>query len=44
MSFIWLSGFRNIAVHDYQDIDIEILKTILTENLYDLEKFYSKIL
>ncbi len=38
-------GFRNIAVHDYSHINVEILKSILTENnLADLEEFYSLIL
>jgi uncharacterized protein YutE (UPF0331/DUF86 family) len=37
-------GFRNIAIHDYQEIDLEILKSILTKNLSDFEKFYKQIL
>jgi uncharacterized protein YutE (UPF0331/DUF86 family) len=37
-------GFRNIAVHDYQTINIEILKSILKENLKDLEEFYAAVL
>lgn len=37
-------GFRNIAIHDYQEIDIEILKSILTKNLSDFERFYKQIL
>lgn len=37
-------GFRNIAIHDYQVIDINILKSILTKNLSDFEKFYRQIL
>ncbi len=36
-------GFRNIAVHDYQAIDISILQSILTTNLKDLEDFYSVV-
>jgi uncharacterized protein YutE (UPF0331/DUF86 family) len=36
-------GFRNIAVHDYQNIDVEILKNILRSNLADLETFYDRI-
>ncbi|MFQ5561565.1 MAG: DUF86 domain-containing protein [Nitrospinota bacterium] len=38
-----MTGFRNIAVHDYKAIDVEILKTILTKHLVDLEDFYSCI-
>ncbi len=37
-------GFRNIAVHDYTSIDPEILKSILAENLQDIEDFYTVIL
>ncbi len=37
-------GFRNIAVHDYQSIKLEILKAILTHNLKDLEEFYTAVL
>jgi len=37
-------GFRNIAVHDYQSINVDILKSILIGNLKDLEEFYTTIL
>ena len=37
-------GFRNIAVHDYKSIEINILKSILMNNLKDLEDFYTTIL
>jgi uncharacterized protein YutE (UPF0331/DUF86 family) len=37
-------GFRNIAIHDYQNLDIEILKAILSKHLKDLEQFYTAIL
>jgi len=37
-------GFRNIAVHEYQEIDIEILKSILIQHVADIEKFYIDIL
>jgi uncharacterized protein YutE (UPF0331/DUF86 family) len=36
-------GFRNIAIHDYQALDLEILKAILVKNLKDLEQFYTYI-
>lgn len=39
-----MAGFRNIAVHDYQSIDTDILKSILTDHLKDLENFYTSIL
>jgi uncharacterized protein YutE (UPF0331/DUF86 family) len=34
-------GFRNIAIHDYQNLDIEIWKAILSKHLKDLEQFYT---
>jgi uncharacterized protein YutE (UPF0331/DUF86 family) len=37
-------GFRNIAVHDYASLDINILKSILQNNLKDIEEFYTLIL
>lgn len=37
-------GFRNIAIHDYQTIDRDILKSILSNNLKDLEVFYTTVL
>lgn len=37
-------GFRNIAVHEYQNIDVNILKSILKYNLVDIEEFYVTIL
>ena len=32
-------GFRNVAVHDYESIDRDILKAILAEHLGDLRAF-----
>ena len=37
-------GFRNIAVHNYQSLDGEILKSILDKHLEDLEEFYVEVL
>jgi uncharacterized protein YutE (UPF0331/DUF86 family) len=37
-------GFRNIAIHAYQALDVDILKAILSKNLKDLEQFYTTIL
>lgn len=37
-------GFRNIAVHEYDTIDNDILKSILRHNLKDIEEFYVVIL
>ena len=37
-------GFRNIAVHEYEEIDVGILKSIYKNNLKDLEVFYERVL
>lgn len=37
-------GFRNIAVHNYQNLDIDILKAILERHLVDLEAFTRAVL
>ena len=36
-------GFRNIAVHDYQRIQLEILNAILTRHLPDFESFLQQL-
>lgn len=38
-------GFRNIAVHEYAEIDVDVLRAILEKgDLKDLEGFYSILL
>jgi len=37
-------GFRNIAVHEYEVINVEILKSILQHHLKDIEEFYTVVL
>lgn len=37
-------GFRNIAVHDYQRIDLAILKSIMKNNLSDIEDYYRALI
>lgn len=32
-------GFRNIAIHDYKNIDEEILKDVIENHLVDLKEF-----
>lgn len=39
-----MTGFRNIAIHDYQALNLDILKSILASNLKDLEVFYAAVL
>jgi len=37
-------GFRNIAVHDYQNINLDILQKIIEYHLGDIEKFKNVIM
>lgn len=37
-------GFRNVAVHDYESINPQILKNIFKSHLSDIEEFYTVIL
>ena len=37
-------GFRNIAVHEYQDIDIEIVRSVIRDGLDDLLAFTDRVL
>lgn len=37
-------GFRNIAVHEYQNLNIEILKQIIVERLGDFEEFTHQVI
>jgi uncharacterized protein YutE (UPF0331/DUF86 family) len=37
-------GFRNIAVHDYQNINLNILKQIIEKHLNDLKRFSALML
>ena len=32
-------GFRNIAVHDYQDLNLDIIESIIKNNLGDFLEF-----
>jgi len=41
---IGIVGFRNIAIHDYQILKVEVLKSIMTDHLVDLEEFVKAIL
>ena len=40
---ISMVGFRNIAVHEYREISIDILQSILLNNIKDFEEFYSLV-
>ncbi|HBF12270.1 MAG TPA: transcriptional regulator [Deltaproteobacteria bacterium] len=37
-------GFRNIAVREYSEIDVDVLKKILMNHLKDIEEFYISVL
>ena len=37
-------GFRNIAIHQYQDINHKILFTVITEHLQDFKDFAKAVL
>lgn len=43
-NLIRMVGFRNIAVHEYQRLDLDILKSVVKNNLKDFEEFYKIIL
>ncbi|MBP8117670.1 MAG: DUF86 domain-containing protein [Nitrospira sp.] len=38
-----LVGFRNVAVHDYTSLNLDILNTIITTHLDDFRRFSSTI-
>ncbi|MBP2031339.1 uncharacterized protein YutE (UPF0331/DUF86 family) [Clostridium algifaecis] len=37
-------GFRNIAVHDYQTVNLDIVREVIEKHIYDLEKFSKNML
>ncbi|MHC6179308.1 type VII toxin-antitoxin system HepT family RNase toxin [Clostridium sp. JNZ X4-2] len=37
-------GFRNIAVHDYQTVNLSIVKAIIEKHIYDLKRFAEHML
>ncbi|WP_147565826.1 type VII toxin-antitoxin system HepT family RNase toxin [Clostridium tyrobutyricum] len=37
-------GFRNIAVHDYQTVNLDIVKAVIENHIDDLKKFSGSIL
>lgn len=37
-------GFRNIAVHQYRELDMDIVEAVITRRLDDLLEFAQKIL
>ena len=39
-----MAGFRNIAIHEYDDVDINIVVGIITNHLNDFQEFSKQIL
>lgn len=37
-------GFRNIVVHEYESVNLDVLKNIVQYHLVDIETFYTTIL
>jgi len=37
-------GFRNIAVHDYQELNLDVIRSIIDNRLGDFEKFIKVVL
>lgn len=37
-------GFRNIAVHDYQSVNLEIVQNIIDKHLDDLKRFLNIVM
>ncbi|MEA3315479.1 MAG: DUF86 domain-containing protein, partial [Campylobacterota bacterium] len=36
-------GFRNLAVHDYQNLNLDIVVAIVTNHLKDFDRFIKEI-
>ncbi|UEC21547.1 HepT-like ribonuclease domain-containing protein [Clostridium septicum] len=32
-------GFRNIAVHNYQEVSLKVIKMIIEKHIYDFNEF-----
>ena len=43
-NLVGMVGFRNIAVHNYQEIKLEIIRNIIEEHLEDIDAFKRKCL
>jgi uncharacterized protein YutE (UPF0331/DUF86 family) len=37
-------GFRNVAVHEYQTLNLEVLESIIKNHLQDFQEFSSIII
>lgn len=43
-AIIRMVGFRNVAIHDYRRLDLEIVQTIVTAHLDDFLPFTTALL
>ena len=41
--FRQVAGLRNVLVHDYIDVDLEVVARVLDENLDDFEEFARRV-
>lgn len=39
-----MDGFRNIAIHEYKNIDEEILKDLIENHLIDIKEFVRQMI
>lgn len=44
VEWVTLAAFRNVLVHDYLGIDIEIVWAVITQDIPDFKRKISKIL
>lgn len=43
-AMVRMTGFRNIAIHEYQQLDMKIVRAIIEKHLPDFQKFIKEIL
>ena len=43
VKMIHMIGFRNIAVHEYKKLDLNIVKSVVENNLVDFEEYMKEI-
>jgi uncharacterized protein YutE (UPF0331/DUF86 family) len=34
-----MTGFRNVLVHDYDDVDLDVIYSVLEKDYKDIERF-----
>ncbi|UYM18493.1 type VII toxin-antitoxin system HepT family RNase toxin [Endozoicomonas euniceicola] len=43
-SMMKMVGFRNIAVHEYQKLNLDILKAVIEQHVQDIERFAVEVM